>query len=70
MEVSSGSINHLVEFGSEEGQRRMAGGWGAGQGKERGWIVSKMSTPHTEQLQNTPPGQRASAVLVSRICAS
>lgn len=66
MEVSSGSINHLVEFGSEEGQRRMAGG----EGKERGWIVSKMSTPHTEQLQNTPPGQRASAVLVSRICAS
>lgn len=67
MEVSSGSINHLVEFGSEEGQLRMEGG---GQGKERGWIASKMSTSRTEQLQNTPPGQRASAVLVSRICAS
>lgn len=38
------------------------------QGKERGWIASKMSTPHMEQLQNTPPEQRASAMLVNRIC--
>lgn len=66
MEVSSGSINHLVEFGSEEGQPPVEGG----QGKERGWIASKMSTPHAEQLQNTPPGQRAGAVLFSRVCAS
>lgn len=38
MEVSSRSINHLVEFGSEEGQPRMK------EGGVRGWDRAKSET--------------------------